>query len=305
MNSRSLAHLSDAQLLVEVKALAAGERHATVRLIASLAELDARRLYLGEGFPSLFAYCTQCLHLAEHSAYNRIEVARVARQWPEVLDRLSDGGLTLSNARLLAPHLTANNHRALLEAARHKSKREVEQLVATLHPQPDVPASIRRLPVPKPAEPPSETARLVDAPISEIQTVSGGSLCLWSGHATAGGCSCRERTAIAFAHASSRRHRWPRNATRCSSQSAGRPRQAAPRTRICWHAVPNGDPPKSSIALDAARDAPRANQAGERRRARVPAADRRVAPHSGVSETRSLGSRWRTVRVHGKPGAMC
>jgi hypothetical protein len=30
-------------------------------LIASLAELDARRLYLGEGFPSMFAYCTQVL----------------------------------------------------------------------------------------------------------------------------------------------------------------------------------------------------------------------------------------------------
>jgi hypothetical protein len=166
MNSRSLAHLTDGQLLVEVKTLAAAERNATVRLIASLAELDARRLYLGEGFPSLFAYCTQCLHLAEHSAYNRIEVARVARQWPEVLDRLCDGGLTLSNARVLAPHLTADNHRALLDAARHKSKREVEQLVATLHPQPDVPASIRRLPAPQALEALVETAPVMAAALS-------------------------------------------------------------------------------------------------------------------------------------------
>ena len=55
--ARSLAALTNTQLLLEVKALAAGERAATARLIASLAELDARQLYLGEGFPSLFAYC--------------------------------------------------------------------------------------------------------------------------------------------------------------------------------------------------------------------------------------------------------
>jgi hypothetical protein len=63
-----------------VKTLAADERQATARLIAGLAELDARRLYLGEGCPSLFAYCTQVLHLSEHAAYGRIEAARTARR---------------------------------------------------------------------------------------------------------------------------------------------------------------------------------------------------------------------------------
>jgi hypothetical protein len=35
-------------------------------LLALLMELDARRLYLGEGCSSLFTYCTQVLHLSEH-----------------------------------------------------------------------------------------------------------------------------------------------------------------------------------------------------------------------------------------------
>jgi hypothetical protein len=52
----SLAHLSDHQLLVEIRHLAGRERHTTARLIASLMELDARRLYLGEGCSSLFTY---------------------------------------------------------------------------------------------------------------------------------------------------------------------------------------------------------------------------------------------------------
>ena len=49
-------------------------------------ELDARRLYLGEGYSSLFTYCTQALHLAEGAAYNRIETARAARRFPMVLE---------------------------------------------------------------------------------------------------------------------------------------------------------------------------------------------------------------------------
>ena len=69
------AHLSDGQLLADVKRLAADEQQATAALVACLAELDARRLYLGEGCASLFTYCTQVLHLSEHAAYGRIEAA--------------------------------------------------------------------------------------------------------------------------------------------------------------------------------------------------------------------------------------
>jgi 5-methylcytosine-specific restriction endonuclease McrA len=63
-----------------------------------------------------------------------------------------DGAVTLTAVRLLAPHLTTDNCDALLEAARHKSKREVLELVACLVPQPDVASSVRRLPSPRPPE---------------------------------------------------------------------------------------------------------------------------------------------------------
>ena len=58
----SVTRLSDQQLLTEVRRLADRERQATAQLIASLAELDARRLYLGEGCSSLFT------HEADHRA---------------------------------------------------------------------------------------------------------------------------------------------------------------------------------------------------------------------------------------------
>src|SRR5687768_3833033 len=145
----SFSEPSDEQLLAAVKRLAATERRATAALIRSLMELDARRLYLSEGCSSLFTYCTQVLHLAEGAAYNRIEAARAARRFPLIIDGLVDGSLTMTAVRLLAPHLTADNHRAVLATARHKRKGDVERLVASLHPKPAVPEVVRKLPQPR------------------------------------------------------------------------------------------------------------------------------------------------------------
>jgi len=152
MASVSLATLSNHELLAETGRLVATERHATAELIALLAEVDSRGLYLEEGFSSLFAYCTQALHLSESAAYDRITAARASRQFPIVLERLVDGAVTLTTVRLLRPHLTADNCERCLDAASHKTKREVECLVASLTPQPDVTASVRRLPAERPLE---------------------------------------------------------------------------------------------------------------------------------------------------------
>ncbi len=139
-NPNRPADLSDQALLSEVKALAGLEREATVRLIASLAELDARRLYLGEGCSSLFTYCTQVLSLSEHSAYGRIEAARATRRFPLILDLLAGGSVTLTTIGLLAAI---------------QGKREVECIVAAIRPRPAVPSSIRKLPQPVPKPTPA------------------------------------------------------------------------------------------------------------------------------------------------------
>jgi hypothetical protein len=148
----SVGVLTDSELLAQVVAFAQRERDATADLIATLAELDVRRLYLGAGYSSLFTYCTHVLHLSEHAAYGRIEAARAARRFPTILGRMAEGALTLSAVCLLAPVLTEENHLELLGAAQHKSKREVEQLVARMRPQPAVPSSVRKLPASRSGE---------------------------------------------------------------------------------------------------------------------------------------------------------
>jgi hypothetical protein len=141
------AGLTDAELLRRVVHLAGREREATVDLVGHLAELDARKLHVAEGYGSLFAYCTGALRLAEHAAYNRIEAARLSRRFPVILDLLADGSLNLSTARLLTPHLRPDNFETLVAQARGRTKRDVEALIACLAPRPDVAASVRRLPV--------------------------------------------------------------------------------------------------------------------------------------------------------------
>jgi len=144
-NVAAFAALSDDELVERVKHLAACERRASVALIRSLVEFDARRLYFREGCSSLFTYCTHVLHLSEGSPYNRIETARAARRYPEVLEALERGDLTLTAVRMLAPHLTSANYAEVLAAGRHRSKQGIQELIASLNPRPEAATIIRRV----------------------------------------------------------------------------------------------------------------------------------------------------------------
>jgi len=67
--------------------------------------------------------------------------------------RWPDRHLSEAEAKL-APHFTPGSRDELLRRATHKSKREIDELVAEIAPRPDVPAGIRKLPggrfVPRP-----------------------------------------------------------------------------------------------------------------------------------------------------------
>jgi hypothetical protein len=146
MMNTAIAHLSDSALDAELLRLARTEHDATVALVEHLAELGVRRSYLGAGFSSLFEYCRERLALSEGEAYNRSVAARAARKFPVVLQRLADGSVNLTTIRLLFKHLTAENHLELLDASLHKSKRDVERLIAARFPQPALPLSVRKVP---------------------------------------------------------------------------------------------------------------------------------------------------------------
>src|SRR2546425_5749730 len=100
-----------------------------------------------------------------------------------MIEATRSGQVHLTGLRLLAPHLTAENHCEVLAEAAGKTKREIEELVARLAPQPAVAPTIRKLPErppPAPAEPlalalepapprppPREDYRAAIAPLAE------------------------------------------------------------------------------------------------------------------------------------------
>jgi hypothetical protein len=76
--------------------------------------------------------------------------------------------MSLTSVRMLRPHLTPENHEAVLARACGRRRREIEALVAQLAPRPDVSSSVRKLPTALPAPTPmpaitSAATRVEDA----------------------------------------------------------------------------------------------------------------------------------------------
>jgi hypothetical protein len=146
MQDNELRSIPDDELLRRLAEMLRQSRRVEADLVAHVAEVDARRLYARSASPSMFAYATEVLHLSEAEAYLRIAAARASREHPILLAMLADGRLHLTAIAKIAPHLTAENREGLLARAAHKSKREIEELVADVSPRPDVPTVMRRLP---------------------------------------------------------------------------------------------------------------------------------------------------------------
>ena len=123
MRAYSLRHLADSTLRHDLIQLVIMDRGTTAHLIAHVAEFVARRLYLEDGYASMYDYCLAELKMSEDIACRRIRAARVARRFPLILPALAEGRIHLTGISLLAPHLTEENAEELLASAAHKTKR--------------------------------------------------------------------------------------------------------------------------------------------------------------------------------------
>lgn len=139
-----LRECSDEALLDQVSKLVGSHRVLTTKLVAHLAEIEARRLHLLAGFSSMFEFCTKSLGLGEGEAFRRILAARLGRRFPVVHRLLASGAVTLSTLELLRECLTEENHEELFATVANKSKLEVQALLAARFPRPDKPSRIRR-----------------------------------------------------------------------------------------------------------------------------------------------------------------
>jgi hypothetical protein len=151
MRAYRLESLSDAELLRALSKVVADERSATATVLAHIGEVESRRLYAPAGYSSMFAYCVEELHLSEFAALKRIRAARAARKFPEIYTALTEGRVHLSAVVLIGRRLTRNNVHELLAAATHKTKAEIELLLAQRFPRRDLPTTLRPLSAPEPS----------------------------------------------------------------------------------------------------------------------------------------------------------
>jgi len=156
------------------------DRSTTAEMLTLIGIADARRLYAPKSCKSMFVYCVRRLRMSEDMAYKRIQVARAARKFPAILAMIADGRLHLTSVLRLAPYLTPENASELFEAATHRSKRELEKLLAERFtppvPVPMVPSS-QSLParVGVPAAPaPSMLAEAATMPAQNLATGPSG-----------------------------------------------------------------------------------------------------------------------------------
>jgi hypothetical protein len=151
MRTYSLSHLGDPELHRGLLAAVAQDHSTTAILLAYLAEFDARKLYLPAGYPSMYAYCVEELRLSEDAACNRIRAARLAQRFPALFEAVADGRLHLGAIGLLAPYLTPENADELLAAATHRTKAEIEALLAQRFPRSEAMGLVCALPASAPA----------------------------------------------------------------------------------------------------------------------------------------------------------
>ena len=133
MDKSTLSKYSNSELVLALSLGRKLEREICAEVILLLSELDGRKLYRDEGYPSLFVYCKEALGYSESSAYRRQQAARMVQEEPGVYEKLRSGDLSLSAVVELSKALKEEGSLStgeLVESACGKTKAQVQELVA-------------------------------------------------------------------------------------------------------------------------------------------------------------------------------
>jgi hypothetical protein len=145
MDPFETSHFSHDALLQDAQRLLGRGFMTDAMLLTRITEIDRRQLYRREGYPSMYSYMIREWHLTGDSAYKRIHAARAAHRFPAVLIALYEGRLHMRGVLMLARRLTPANVDELVAAATHKTRFEIQQLLAQRFPQPDLPERLQTI----------------------------------------------------------------------------------------------------------------------------------------------------------------
>jgi hypothetical protein len=140
-----LRNLKSVDLISKTKALVVEERRVTLEVLKYIREIDRRRTYAELGFSSLWKFLVKELCYSSAAAYRRIESMRLLCDVPTAEAKIEDGSLSLSTAAALSQFFkvekkefkksySVGEKQTLIEQVSHKSKRDVEKILAEKSP---------------------------------------------------------------------------------------------------------------------------------------------------------------------------
>jgi len=169
------AELSDQELLAATRRLVGRSNQLFASLLAHLAEVEARGIHRIRACASLYTYCIYELRFSEDEAFRRVTAARLVRRFPALLEAVAAGELHLTGLLMLGPHLTTTNLTEVLALAKHRTKKEILQLVRQLDPLPEVPPRIESLgPAPARLVPPATGSNRFASALNPVRELEPG-----------------------------------------------------------------------------------------------------------------------------------
>jgi len=108
----------------KIRGIVAREREALGELITELKNLDAIRGYLTLGFNSMFEYLTKGLSYSNGAAQRRIDAARLAKDVPDLVEKLEAGTLDFHHVTAVSKAIRQ------VRKSRRVSSEEKSQLIA-------------------------------------------------------------------------------------------------------------------------------------------------------------------------------
>ena len=107
------------------------EKRITSEILNKLQEMEDSRQYLAMGYNSLFDYLVRGLNYSETTAYQRQACVRLAKEVPEIKQKIDQGSLTLSAVTTAFRHLRRKpvaEKRKVLKIMENKSSREIKKM---------------------------------------------------------------------------------------------------------------------------------------------------------------------------------
>jgi len=157
-NINEINEISNTELTERISILQSKERSVVLKFLIHLGEFDKRRLYLKQGYSSLFDYCTRKLNLSEGSAFRRITAARFLRDYPKCGVSFLTGEITLCS--IVASAKAIKSAKAGVTDIIGKSAIEVKSLMATVDPVSKPKEVIKKIVVAPKIRPKSESLEL-------------------------------------------------------------------------------------------------------------------------------------------------